>query len=316
MRLASFHADGRNRFGFTLDGKRIYDLSVLVPNSLLDFIEQGSTARQLAEALLAKIRANPDAHPSYQADAVRFLAPITRPSKICCIALNNSANVDRIMSGPKHPAMFVKAASTLTGHGTDIIVKPHFGRVHPEPELAVVIGKQAKDVAASKAYEYVFGYTVHNDVTSPTMRTEDTFHYRAIHAKRGNDKEIEYIDTWVSYPGRYKGCDTFSCMGPWLVTRDEIADPHQLAIECWQNGELITADNTANLFFKVPQVIEFLSSYMTLLEGDIISMGTALKASTTDSGAVQNINLAKSGTKVAVSIERIGVLENTSLMVS
>jgi 2-keto-4-pentenoate hydratase/2-oxohepta-3-ene-1,7-dioic acid hydratase in catechol pathway len=148
------------------------------------------------------------------------------------------------------------------------------------------------------------------------MRTEDTFHYRAIHAKNGNDKEIEYIDTWVSYPGRYKGCDTFSCMGPWLLTRDEIPDPHQLAIECWQNGELITADNTENLFFKVPEVIEFLSSYMTLLEGDIISMGTALKASSgSASGAVQNINLAKSGTRVAVSIERIGVLENTSVMI-
>jgi 2-keto-4-pentenoate hydratase/2-oxohepta-3-ene-1,7-dioic acid hydratase in catechol pathway len=323
MRFASFHADGRNGYGFSPDGTRLYDLGTLlrqrmadepVPNSLLEFIEAGPAVRQAAEASVREVGANPSAFPSHAVDAVKFLPPITRPSKICCLALNNSANVDRIMSGPKHPAMFIKAANTLTGHGTQIICKPRYGRVHPEPELAVVIGRLAKDVRASEAYDHVFGYTVHNDVTSPTMRTEDTFHYRAIHARNGNDREIEYVDTWVSYPGRYKGCDTFSCMGPWLVTRDDIPDPHCLAIECRQDGELITADNTANLFYKVPQVIEFLSGYMTLLPGDIISMGTALKASSNGGSAVQNINLAKSGTRVSVSIERIGTLENTSLL--
>ena len=325
MRLASFHVDGRNRYGFSPDGIRLFDLGSLLrqraageptPNSLLEFIEAGNGMQHAAEALAREVAGKPGAFTSYPVDAVEFLAPVTRPSKICCLALNNSANVDRIMSGPKHPAMFVKAASTLTGHGTQIICKPAYGRVHPEPELAVVIGTLAKDVDAARAYDHVFGYTVHNDITSPTMRTEDTFHYRAIHARNGNDREIEYVDTWVSYPGRYKGCDTFSCMGPWLVTRDEIPDPHSLDIECRQNGELITADNTANLFYKVPEVIAFLSGYMTLLPGDIVSMGTALKASSNGGSAVQNINLARSGTRVSVSIDRIGTLENTSLLTS
>ncbi len=325
MRFASYVADGENRFGLSPDEKRIYDLSALfqqrcadlrTPQTLLEFIESGPPVWEQAKLLQREIQRSPDDFAHVKADSVQFTAPVTRPSKICCIALNNSANTERIISGPKHPAMFVKAANSLVGHGAQIRCKPAYGRVHPEPELAVVIGKQAKDVSVGNAYECVFGYTVHNDVTSPTMRAEDTFHYRAIHPKNGNSKEIEYVDTWTSYPGRYKGADTFACMGPWLVTQDEIPDPHNLTIECREDDELITSDNTANLFYKVPEVIAFLSSYMTLLPGDVVSMGTALKASSNGGGAVQNIRLEKSGTKVSVSIERIGTLENTSLLVA
>lgn len=324
MRFASFIADGKPRFGLSLDGQRIYDLTALFEQhhpelayvrTLLELIEAGANAQEQVQRLQDKIAARPDDFACLRADAVQFLAPVTRPSKICCIALNNSANTERIISGPKHPAMFVKGANSLAGHGAHIHCKPAYGRVHPEPELAVVMGKHAKDVGVSEAYDFVFGYTVHNDVTSPTMRAEDTFHYRAIHPKNGNSREIEYVDTWVSYTGRYKGCDTFACMGPWLVTRDEIPDPHDLVIECRADDELITSDNTANLFYKVPEVISFLSSYMTLLPGDVISMGTALQASS-KGGAVQNIKLEKPGTRVSVSIERIGTLENTSLLVA
>lgn len=325
MRFASFIADGKDRFGLSIDEKRIHDLSVIfrhryadlpVPLTVLDFIEAGAAAWEGVKVLQREIENDPDGFAHFNVDSVKFLPPVTRPSKICCIALNNSANAERIISGPKHPAMFVKGANSLAGHGAQIHCKPAYGRVHPEPELAVVIGKRAKDVSAGDAYDFVFGYTVHNDVTSPTMRAEDTFHYRAIHPKNGNAREIEYVDTWVSYPGRYKGCDTFACMGPWLVTRDEIPDPHNLVIECRENDQLVTSDNTSNLFYKVPEVIAFLTSYMTLLPGDIVSMGTALKASSKGGGAVQNINLEKSGTKVSVSIERIGTLENTSLLVA
>lgn len=322
MRFASFNAEGRDRYGISPDGRRLYDLAALLPGAgvpaprtLQALIEESPLVMPAVVRLLGEIERDPSGFPSHGVDDVRFLPPVTRPSKICCVALNNSANADRIMSGPRHPAMFVKPSNTLTGHRSDILLKRRYGRVHPEPELAVVIGREARDVTVGTAYDHVFGYTVHNDVTSPTMRTEDTFHYRAIHAKNGNADEIEYIDTWVSYPGRYKGCDTFSCMGPWLVTRDEIPDPHRLAVECRQDGKLITADNTANLFHTVPQVIEFLSGYMTLFAGDIISMGTALKASGGGGGAVQNIDLTRPGTSVSVSIEAIGTLENTSRMV-
>jgi 2-keto-4-pentenoate hydratase/2-oxohepta-3-ene-1,7-dioic acid hydratase in catechol pathway len=214
VKLASFRAGGKDRIGISFDGAILVEISG--PGSILELIETGSEVVASAN--------------KYPLNDVVWYPPVRRPSKICCLALNNSANSDRILQGPKHPAMFIKPASSLIGHGGAIECKPHYGRVHPEPELAVVIGKTAKNIAARDAYEYVFGYTIHNDITSPTMRAEDTFHYRAIHPKAGDPKAIEYVDTWVSYPGRYKCCDTFACMGPWLVTKDEIADPHNLAV--------------------------------------------------------------------------------------
>jgi 2-keto-4-pentenoate hydratase/2-oxohepta-3-ene-1,7-dioic acid hydratase in catechol pathway len=293
VKLASFHARGADRIGFTSDGATLVEISG--PRSILELIEAGSEVVAGAE--------------KHSAADVTWYAPVRRPSKICCLALNNSANSDRILQGPKHPAMFIKPASSLVGHGGDIECKPHYGRVHPEPELAVVIGKTAKNIAACDAYDYVFGYTIHNDITSPTMRSEDTFHYRAIHPKAGDPKAIEYVDTWVSYPGRYKCCDTFACMGPWLVTKDEIGDPHNLAVSCSHQGQLVTEDNTENLFYKIPEVLAFLSSHLTLLPGDIVSLGTALKKSA-QGGAVQNVDLNKLGGPVSVTIEKIGTLTN------
>ena len=318
MKLASFKTGGTERFGLSPDGARLYDLGAAfrkisavdgAPKTMLDLIESGEAGLAKLRSAAAQIAKTPDGFESVAIDAVEMLAPVTRPSKICCLALNNSANADRIMSGPKHPAMFHKPASALVGHRGDIEVRPEYGRCHPEPELAVVIGRTAKNVRAESAYDYVFGYTIHDDITSPTMRAEDTFHYRAIHPKAGNANEIEYVDTWVSYSGRYKGADTFACMGPWLVTKDEIDNPHNLAVKCEHQGRLVTEDNTENLFFKIPEVIAFLSSYTTLLPGDIISMGTALKKSA-KGGAVQNVDLAKLGGPVSVSIEKIGTLTN------
>lgn len=297
MKLASFRAAGKDRIGIVAGGAL---REIAGARSLLELIESGAGA-------LAGVRETGETFP---ANDVAWYAPVRRPSKICCLALNNSANADRILQGPKHPAMFIKPASSLIGHGGAIECKPHYGRVHPEPELAVVVGKSAKNIRAAEAYEYVFGYTIHNDITSPTMRGEDTFHYRAIHPQAGNPNEIEYVDTWVSYPGRYKCCDTFACMGPWLVTKDEIPDPHQLSVSCNHKDQLVTEDNTENLFYKIPEVLAFLSRHLTLDAGDIVSMGTALKKSARG-GAVQNIDLNQLGGPVSVTIERIGTLTNT-----
>jgi 2-keto-4-pentenoate hydratase/2-oxohepta-3-ene-1,7-dioic acid hydratase in catechol pathway len=293
VRLASFHARGKDRIGTSLDGATLIEISG--PRCILELIESGEAPRLSTQ--------------TYSLSDVSWYAPVRRPSKICCLALNNSANSDRILQGPKHPAMFIKPASSLVGHGGAIECKPHYGRVHPEPELAVVIGRTAKNISARDAYDYVFGYTIHNDITSPTMRAEDTFHYRAIHPKAGDAKAVEYVDTWVSYPGRYKCCDTFASMGPWLVTKDEIADPHNLAVSCSHKGEHVTEDNTENLFYKIPEVLEFLSGHLTLLAGDIVSIGTALKKSA-QGGAVQNVDLNKLGGPVSVTIEKIGTLTN------
>jgi 2-keto-4-pentenoate hydratase/2-oxohepta-3-ene-1,7-dioic acid hydratase in catechol pathway len=345
MKLASFRAADEDRIGVVLDGGDLIDLGAAlrasgvpdkgVPRTMLELIESETltltdvrAAVQLAAAVPLPGKSTPGnlaarnltagdraAIERFSTDRVTWQPPVRRPSKICCLALNNSANSDRILSGPKHPAMFTKPASALVGHGGAIECKPQYGRTHPEPELAVVIGKTAKSIRAQDAYDYVFGYTIHNDITSPTMRGEDSFHYRAIHPKGDDPGQTEYVDTWVSYPGRYKCTDTFACMGPWIVTKDEIADPHGLSVRCLHKDRLVTEDNTANLTHKIPEVLAFLSSYLTLWPGDIVSMGTAL-AKSTGGGAIQNIDLNRLGGPVSVVIEDIGTLTNPVVQVS
>jgi len=316
MKLASYSRAGKHGIAVvSADDTQLFDLGSLWPRvlpswpvaqTMLDVIAAGPALRQALTQALPDILAATDA--AVALEAVTLHAPVRRPSKICCLALNNSANSDRILQGPKHPAMFLKPASALIGHGQAIEVRADDGRVHPEPELAVIIGRQGKHIRAEDAYDYVFGYTVHNDVTGATMRGEDTFHYRAIHPGE-NGQDVRYVDTWTSYPGRYKGSDTFGPMGPWLVTADDVPDPHDLVVSCHHQGRLITEDNTANLTYKIPEVIAYLSRYMTLWPGDIISMGTALKRSDSG-GAVQNVDLTRLGGPVSVQIERIGTLGN------
>ena len=331
MKIASFFAAGRERFGVWTEAGMI-DLSHArdtsssprwgrprdcgsslepdAPASVLELIEAGAEGLASVELTLARARTRPRESSTFGAAAIHWRAPVLKPSKICCVAFNNSANSERIMQGPKHPALFTKPASALVGHLGAIECRREYGRVHPEPELAVVIGKRAKNISAAEAYEHVFGYTIHNDITSPTMRNEDTIHYRAIHPRGGDHREIEYVDSWVSYPGRYKGSDTFACVGPWIVTKDEIPDPHTLRVICQHKDSLITDDNTENFFFKVPELLQFISRFVTLEPGDIVSMGTALRQST-QGGAVQNIDLNRLGGPISITIDGIGTLTNT-----
>jgi 2-keto-4-pentenoate hydratase/2-oxohepta-3-ene-1,7-dioic acid hydratase in catechol pathway len=320
MKLASISYQGSNRLAAQVGDSTLIDLAKAIegqtgrrpddwPQDMIALIEGGPAMLEAVRAAVKWAEANPSAA-RIPMDQVKWQPPVRRPSKLCCLALNNSANADRIMSGPKHPAIFIKAANALIGHNEPIEVKEKFGRVHPEPEMAVVIGKFAKNVRAENAYDHVFGYTIHNDITAPNMRGEDTFHYRAIHPSKKGGNEIEYLDSYVSYPGRYKGSDTFSPLGPVITTKDEIADPHNLTVTCSHLGELVTEDNTMNLFHKVPQVIQFITEYITLLPGDIVSMGTALKRTGGTGKAVQNCDLYKLGGPVTVTIEKIGTLSS------
>jgi len=317
MKLASVEVRGRNILAASVSKESLIDLTAAVevvapgehfPN-MLALVERGYSGLALVSRAVEAALEDVERFPRIALSDVAWHAPIRRPGKIVCLALNNSANSDRIIQGPTHPATFVKPASALIGHGGAIECKSTYGRTHPEPELAVVIGKRAKNVDINAAQQHVFGYTIHNDITSPTMRGEDTFNYRAIHPKKDAPDEIVYVDSWVSYPGRYKCADTFACMGPWLVTAEEIPDPHNLVVECHHKGRLMTRDNTMNLFHKVPDVIAFISGYMTLEPGDVVSMGTALQKSS-KGGAVQNIDLNELGGPIAVTIEGLGTLEN------
>lgn len=302
MKLGTVLVDGSERVVLAAeDGKAIL-LEERVAPSVLDVLKDWPVAA-------ARIRAAAASSPHFSVDDLSWLPPIPNPGKLVCVALNNSANKDRIMSGPKHPATFIKPASSLVGHGQPIRLRPEYGRVHPEPELAVVIGRKATDVTEADALDHVFGYTILNDLTSPHMRGEDTFHYRAIHPAPEADDGIEYVDSWVSYPGRYKGADTFGPIGPWIATTDELADPHNLSISCIHQGRVVTKDNTGNLTNHTAAVLAFVSSYQTLFPGDIVALGTALQANA-GGGAVQNVDLNTLGGPIEVQIEGIGTLSN------
>lgn len=302
MKLAAVQHDGASAAVVAVDAEEV----ALLPAAFADL---GAFAQAPPDAREAAVSSALRSGTRLPVAQLRWLPPVLRPGKILCVALNNSANPARIMSGPSTPAMFVKPSSSLVGHDRAIRLRKEDGRVHPEPELAVVIGSTCTDVSEATALSHVLGYSILNDITSPTMRQEDTFHYRAIHPDPDAEDGVRYVESWVTYPARYKGSDTFGPLGPWVVTTDEIEDPHSLGVTCTHDGSLVTDDSTANLRFSVAEVIAFASRYLTLEPGDVIGMGTALRSSATG-GAVQNLDLNALGGRVEVSIERIGTLSN------
>ena len=303
MRLGTVSVGGKQRIAVAVDAEHAV---VLYPGlTMAELIEDWAGARAAVERAVTDGAAK-----AVAVSTLTWLPPVPRPGKVICVALNNSANANRIMSGPDSPATFNKPVTSLLGHNQPIRLKKEWGRVHPEPELAVVIGAGGTDISRDDAMSHVFGYTIINDLTSPTMRAQDTFHYRAIHPKQDGTEGIEYVDTWVTYPGRYKGTDGFGPIGPWIATADEIPDPHALTVSCVHESRLITEDSTRNLTHKVADVISYMSEYQTLEPGDIIAMGTALAASRSGGGAVQNVNLTTLGGRIEVTISGIGTLSN------
>ena len=129
-------------------------------------------------------------------------------------------------------------------------------------------------------------------------------------AADGRPAQVSARSTWVTYSGRYKGSDGFGPVGPWIATADEIPDPHALTVTCVHQGRVITEDSTQNLMHKVADVVSYMSGYQTLEPGDIIAMGTALKASASGGTAVQNVNLTELGGPIEVTISGIGTLSN------
>ena len=219
--------------------------------------------------------------------------------------MNNSASNARKISAPDHPAFFLKPPSCFIGHRETIRIRRYYGSVHPEPELAVVIGREAREVEAVDALDYVFGYTIVDDITGNGMRAEDMFHYWAIYADPNNPDETNRVEQHLSYAARYKGSDTFGVMGPWLVTADEVADPDSLDVICRVGGETIAEDSTRYYNYKVAEIISFLSFFMTLYPGDVISLGTAFKPAP-GRRSIHHANLQTVAGPIEVEIEGLG----------
>ncbi|MFC3880785.1 fumarylacetoacetate hydrolase family protein [Algoriphagus namhaensis] len=182
----------------------------------------------------------------------RIGSPISRPSKIICIGLNYLKHAQEAgMEVPKIPIVFMKATSSLCGPFDPIFIPKDSEKTDWEVELAVIIGKRAKYVNTENALDYVAGYCVHNDVSERAF-------------------QLEHGGQWV----KGKSADHFAPLGPLLVTKDEISDPHNLRLWLKLNGKILQDSNTSDLIFDIPTIISHLSQYMTLLPGDVISTGT------------------------------------------
>jgi 2,4-didehydro-3-deoxy-L-rhamnonate hydrolase len=317
MRLASFSHNGNDHIGFELDGV-LFDLNETLRAAgqaasyptMMALIEDGERGRTASQAAYHHVLANRGDVAGIPLAEVRWQPPVRKPYKICGIAMNNSASDARKISAPKHPMFFLKPASCLIGHKEPIRVRDYYGSVHPEPELAVVMAKNCRDVSAADALDYVYGYTILNDMTGNGMRAEDMVHYYALYPSRDDPDVLEKREQHLSYAARYKGTDTFGPMGPYLVTKDEVPDPHALEVRCWHKDDLIAEDSTAFYTYSVPEVISFISRFHTLWPGDVISMGTAFRPSVGGKRSLHLANITALGGPVSVEITGLGRLEN------
>jgi 2-keto-4-pentenoate hydratase/2-oxohepta-3-ene-1,7-dioic acid hydratase in catechol pathway len=276
---------------------------------MLDVIHRGRELQDSIEAALRVAETDPAIGKRLRFTPDAWYPPVRTPGKICAVAMNNSASNARKISAPDHPAFFLKPASCLIGHLDPIRIRRYYGSVHPEPELAVVIGRPTRDVPAARALDAVFGYTIFNDVTGNGMRAEDMFHYWAIYPKKDNPNETERVEQHLSYAARYKGSDSFGVLGPWLVTRDAIPNPDDLDVHCRVHGEVIAEDSTRYYNYKVAEVISFISYFHTLNPGDVISMGTAFKPSA-NRKSIHHANFQTVPGPVEISIDGLGTQQN------
>lgn len=311
MKLASFTYQGVDRIGIARGDSGIIDLAAAlggdsrVPQTMIDLILMGDEGLELA----ALANETSDASAIIPVEAVTWLPPVPKPGKICGVALNNAASNERKIAAPDHPAFFLKPPSCLIGHKEPIVIRTYYGSVHPEPELAVIIGKTTRDVAAVNALTHVYGYSIFNDITGNGMRAEDLFHYWALYASEDAKEGLERREQHLSYAGRYKGTDTFGVLGPWLVTRGDVPDPDNLSVSCSINGETIAEDSTRCYTYKVAEIVSFISQFHTLAPGDIISCGTAFKPSK-NRKSIHHANFLEVGGPVSITIESLGTQVN------
>jgi 5-oxopent-3-ene-1,2,5-tricarboxylate decarboxylase / 2-hydroxyhepta-2,4-diene-1,7-dioate isomerase len=207
-------------------------------------------------------------------------APLYRPDKIICLGLNYSEHArETAIDLPKEPIYFVKANSAVIAHEQPIIYPEGLGRIDPEAELAVIIGRRAKEVTQEEAPDYIAGYTILNDVTARDLQAKD----------------MRNKHPWF----RSKSLDTFCPIGPWIVTANEILPDEPLKLRLTVNDEVRQNSSTKYLVFQIPALIATISAFMTLEPGDIISTGTP-----------EGIAPILPGDVVEIEVEKIGILRN------
>jgi 2-keto-4-pentenoate hydratase/2-oxohepta-3-ene-1,7-dioic acid hydratase in catechol pathway len=280
MKLVRFGPVGKEAPGVLLeDGTRL-DCRAVAQDWNEAFFAHGGLER-----LAAWLAANASAAPRVPSDA-RWASCVARPSKIICIGLNYSDHAKESgMAVPAEPIIFFKSTTALTGPNDDLVIPARSEKTDWEVELAVVIGKTARSVSESDAMAHVAGYVLHNDYSEREWQLE-----------RGGQ--------WV----KGKSADTFAPLGPWLATTDEIPDPHTLRLWLKVNGETKQDGTTANLIFKIPFLVSYVSQLMTLLPGDVISTGTPAGVGL----GFKPPQYLKAGDTIELGIDGLGVQKQTA----
>ena len=308
MRLVTFMHDEFQTIGVVIEQQYVADLNGAyaellrqhgkttrsacpVAADMLDFLELGEPALEMAKEVVnfaqAQLKtARPETFASWLIPlaAAKLLAPVPNPSKVVAIGQNYRDHcAEQNAPIPERPIIFAKFPTAIIGPGEPITWPPALtAQVDYEAELGVVIGKHAKNVAQAEAFDYVAGYLNGNDVSA---------------------RDLQFGDRqWV----RGKSVDTFCPLGPYLVTKDEIPEPHNLTIRSVLNGVVMQDSNTRNLIFNVPFLIEFITQAFTLLPGDIILTGTPHGV-----GMFREPKIfLQPGDTITIEVERLGTLTN------
>ena len=278
MKLATFTHDGSTRVGIALD-EDVVDLAAAapyLPHDLLSLLEAGHEALEAAHGAVGS-------GPRIPLAQVRLEAPIARPPKFLAVGLNYADHVaESGLETPEHPMIFNKQSTCVVGPDADVHLPRASHVLDYEGELGFVIGKRCRHVAREDAADVIAGYTIVNDVTV-------------------RDWQLR-VPTWTMG----KSFDTHGPIGPWIVTPDELPDPHRLALRTWVNGELRQESNTKELIFDCFALVEHLSTAFTLEPGDVIATGTPSGVGI----ALKPPKLLVAGDVVRIEIEGIGALEN------
>ncbi|WP_446809450.1 fumarylacetoacetate hydrolase family protein [Methylomonas sp. 2BW1-5-20] len=276
MKLLSFKHNGQNQIGALL-GEQIVLAGAELPGNMLDFLAAGAPARQALQKLI-----DADGKRMPLSD-VQLLAPIPRPGKLLGVGLNYADHIGETgMEKPEYPTFFTKQSTCVIANGEAIHVPPVSDKVDYEGELAFVIGKRCKHVPVEQAHEVIAAYTICNDVTVRDWQ--------------------QRTQTWTLG----KSFDTHGPLGPWLVTADEIADPHNLSLKTWVDDELRQNGNTSEMIFNCYELIAYLTQVMTLEPGDVISTGTPAGVGV----KMKPRGYLKPGQTVRIEIQGIGTLSN------
>jgi 2-keto-4-pentenoate hydratase/2-oxohepta-3-ene-1,7-dioic acid hydratase in catechol pathway len=273
MKLVTFLQGTRTLVGEVADDV-VYNTSI--PGSMYDMIRRGITPTRTSE--------------HYKLSQVTLSAPI-HPGKIIAIGRNYAEHAAELNHDlPTAPIIFAKFPSSIIGHGETIAWRASISqKVDWEGELGVVIGKKARDVSEADAYNHIFGYTIANDISA-------------------RDLQLEQDSQWT----RGKSLDTFCPMGPFIITRDEVPDPHALTVKTIVNGEVVQEASTSTMIFNIPHLISYCSRMFTLEPGDVILTGTPPGVG----HGRKPPQYLKDGDSVTVNISGIGELTNPCKIVA